>query len=148
MMLFTLIYCTTSRLRVEVPAMLVLCVFLSYIARYSNWVSSYNILGFPGPFYSLGILGPFHFLGHLWPISFFPTSYIPMGFLGLITILYFWVYWLLNQSHLLIPLFGLLHPLFAFFPLLMILTGLLLHYLGLSWAHLLFLVPFYYFTGL
>ena len=36
---------------------------LVYNTQYSCWVSSYNILGFPGPFYSLGILNPFHSLG-------------------------------------------------------------------------------------
>ena len=43
---------------VEVPAMPVLCVILSYIAQYSCWVSSYNILGFPDPFYSFGCPRP------------------------------------------------------------------------------------------
>ena len=147
----------------------------THITQYFYWISSHIILGFLSPFYSFGhpwpvsflwaflacfiplsILGPFHSLGHPWPISLFPTSYIPIGFCQNISsfpppnyyILYFWVYWHLNHPHLLIPFFGLLWPISACFLLLMILMGLLLLYLGLPWAHLFSLGPFYYFVGL
>ena len=43
----------------------VLFLPLVYTAQYSYWVSSYNILGFPGPFYSFG---------HPRPVPFFKAS--------------------------------------------------------------------------
>ena len=48
-------------------------------------------------------------------------------------ILFLWVYWPLNQSHLSIHFSRLLRPIFAFFLFLMIPIGFLLHSLGLPW---------------
>ena len=113
-------------------------------------------LGFLGPFYSFGYPQPISFLrtslAHLI-ISYFLHSHRPLLKSFRLPqpnyhILYFWVYWTSNQSHLLIPFFRLLRPVFICFLLLMILMGLLLHSLRLSWAHLLSLGPFYYFVGL
>ena len=93
---------------------------------------------------------PISFFGHPWPISFFPTFYIlvfakSFGFpWSNYHILCLWVYWPSNQSHLLIPFFGLLRSVFAFFPFLTIPMNLLLYFLGLPrsvyflWGHLLF----------
>ena len=93
-----------------------------------------------------GILGPFH--------SFLPLTFLWAfaKFFGLpqpnYHILYFWVYWPLNQSHLLIPFFGLIQPVFSFFLFLMIPMGLPFLSLRLPWARLLSLGSFYYFVGL
>ena len=136
-----------------------------YVTQYFYWLiltSSWAPLAYSIPF------------GHSRLISFFWASsarFIPWGILGptysflLLTflwafaktfglpwpnyhILYFWVYWPLNQPHLLIHFFGLLRPIFTCFLLLTIPMGLLLPSLGLSWAHFLSLGSFYYFVGL
>ena len=124
-------------------------------AQHSCWTSSYNISSFLGPFYSLGIFGPFHFLGILGPFHSFLLLTFPWAFaksFGLpwpnYHILYPWVYWPSNQSHLLISFFGLLQPLFTFFLFLTILMGLLLHHLGLPWPVCSLWEPLYYFVGL
>ena len=94
---------------------------LVFTAQHSCWTSSYNISSFLGPFYSLGIFGPFHFLGILGPFHSFLLLTFPWAFaksFGLpwpnYHILYPWVYWPSNQSHLLISFFGLFQPLFYF----------------------------------
>ena len=132
---------------------------LVYVAQCSYWVNSHIILGI---------------LGHPWPVLFLwasSTCFIPWGILGSshsfillmfpwafvksfgllwpnYHIFYFWVYWPLNQSHLLIPSFGLLWSIFTCFLLLIIPMGLLLPFLRFPWARLLSLEPFYYFVGL
>ena len=65
LLLFTLLL---LGLQAEMPTMLVSDVIPSH---HSCQVNSYNILSFPGPFYSLGILGPFHSLGILDPFHSF-----------------------------------------------------------------------------
>ena len=106
-------------LRAEVPA-----VSVSYVipSQRSCWVSSYNISGFPNPFYPLGILGPFHSLGNLGLFHSFLLLTCPWALaksFGLSRpnyyILYLWVYWPSNQSRLPIPFFGASLGLFAFF---------------------------------
>ena len=127
---------------------------LVYNTQYSCWVSPYNILGFLGPFYSLGILSPFHSLGilglfHSFLILTFPWALAKsFGFPCFnYQILYLWVYWPLNQSHLPIPFFGLLQPVFAFF-LFLTIPMLSTSFFGASLAHLLSLGLLYYFVGL
>ena len=75
------------------------------------WASSTRFIPF-------GLLGPSHFfllLTFSWAFAIsFALSWLNYH------IFYFWVYWLLNQSHLLIPFFGLLWPIFTCFLLLMI----------------------------
>ena len=111
--------------------------------QHSCWASSYNFSGFLGSFYSLGIFSPFHSLGILGPLHYFILLTFPWTFAKSFRlpkpnchILYLWVYWPSNQSHLLIPLFGLLPPIFAFFLFLMILMSLL-NSLEILWARLL-----------
>ena len=89
----------------------------------SSWASSAHSI-------PLGILGSSHsflLLTFLW--AFTKPFGLPRPNYH---ILYFWVYWPSNQSPLLIPFFGLLRPIFAYFQLLMILMGLLLHSLALG----------------
>ena len=105
----------------------------------SSWASSAH-------FIPLGILDPSHsFLLPTFLWAFTKNFRLPYPNYH---ILYFWVYWPLNQSHLLILFFRLLWPIFACFLLLMIPLGLLLPSLRLPWAHLLSLEPFYYFVRL
>ena len=104
-----------------------------FTAQHSCWTSLHNILGFPGPSYSLGILGPFHsfLLFFTFPWALTKSFELPWPSWH---ILFLWVYWHSNQSHLLIPFFRLLQPiLFAFFLFLMISMSLLLHSLELPW---------------
>ena len=111
----------------------------------SSWASS-------AYFIPLDIPGLLHSFRHPWLISFLQSQGLLLNLLGfpnLITIsLTFGVCWPLHQSHLLIPFFGLLQSIFACFLLLTIPIGLLLPSLGLPWAYLLSLRPFYYFVGL
>ena len=133
------------------PQKLILFLLLVFTAQHSCWASPFNTSGFLNPFHFLGLFGLFHSLGILGPFH----SFLPLSFSQVFAksfklpwpnyhILCLWVYWPVNQSHLPIPFFGLLRPLFAFFLFLMILMSLLLHSFGLSqpvcflWAHLLF----------
>ena len=130
---------------------LILFLFLVFTAQHSCWASPFNTSGFLNPLHFLGLFGLFHSLGILGPFH----SFLPLSFSWAFAksfelpwpnyhILCLWVYLPANQSHLPIPFFGLLWPLFAFFLFLMILMSLLLHSFGLSqpvcflWAHLLF----------
>ena len=98
---------------------------LVHIAQYFCWISPYNILGFLDSFYSLGILNPFHsFLLFTFPWALTKSFGLPQPNYH---ILCFWVYWPSNQSYLLIPLVGLLQPIFSFFLFLMIPMGLPFH---------------------
>ena len=85
-------------------------------------------------FIPLGFLGPPYSFGHHWPILFFHSHGLWLhlsGFPSPITISFtFGVCWPLHQPHLLIPFFGLLWPIFACFPFLLISMGLLLPSLG------------------
>ena len=130
---------------------LILFFLLVFTAQHSCWASPFNTSGFLNPFHLLGLFGLFHSLGILGPFH----SFLPLSFSWAFAksfelpwpnyhILCLWVYLPANQSHLPIPFFRLLWPLFAFFLFLMILMSLLLHSFGLSqpvcflWAHLLF----------
>jgi len=76
-------------------------------------------------FIHLGILGPIH--------SYIPISSCYVFWASLAQLPYpllSGAYWPLYQPHLLIPFFGLLRPIFAFFPFLIIPMGLLFPYLG------------------
>ena len=103
-----------------------------FTTQHSCWTSLHNILGFPGPFYSLG---------HPQPISFFPSflhshglllislgspdpiaTSFSFGFIGLQTNPIFQFFSLGSSA-----------PFFAFFLFLMIPMGLLLHSLELPW---------------
>ena len=96
-----------------------------HVAQYFCWVNSHTILGLLSPFYSFG---------HSWPILFLHSHGILInlsGFPGPIIISFtFEVCWPLHQPHLLIPFFGLLRPIFACFPFLIVLIGLQLSSLG------------------
>ena len=93
-----------------------------------------------------GILGPFH--------SFLPLTFLWAfaKFFGLpqpnYYILYFWIYWPLNQSHLLIPFFGLIQPVFFFLSISYDSYGLTISFIGAPlgpfaffWVFLLFCRP-------
>ena len=100
---------------------LIVLLPLVFIAQYSYWASLFNASGFLGPFYSLGILGLFHsFLPLTFPWAFAKSFGLPWPNYHLLCL---WVYWLLNQSHLLLPCFGLLGPFFSFFLFLIIPMG-------------------------
>ena len=85
-------------------------------------------------FIPLGILDLLYSFGHPWPILFLHSHrrlLCLFGFPGPIIISFtFEVCWSLYQSHLLIPFFRLLRPIFACFPFLIIPIGLQLPSLG------------------
>ena len=103
-------------------------------------------------FIPLGILSPLHSFGHPWSIPFLQSHGLLLNlssFPSPITVSFnFWVCWLLNQPHLLIPFFGLFQPIFAYFPLLMIPMSLLLSSLGSPRPVCFLYGIFYYFIGL
>ena len=92
-----------------------------------SWASSTH-------FIPLGILGLLHSFGHPWFIPFLNSHGLLLKFLGfpdpIIISFTFEVCWPLHLPHLLIPFFGLLQPIFACFPFLIIPMGLLLPSLG------------------
>ena len=105
------------------------CLALSFysvhVAQYYCWVCSHTILG---------ILGPLHSFGHLRLILILHSHGILLNlssFPGPITISFtFRVYWPFYQPHLQILSFGLLWPIFAYFPFLIIPMSLLFLSLG------------------
>ena len=84
------------------------------VTQYFCWVCSHIILGFLSLFYSFGHPWPVSFLGaSLSHLILFLFSTFPWVFAKSFElprpnyhILYFWVYWPLNQPHLLIHFFG------------------------------------------
>ena len=92
-----------------------------------SWASSAH-------FIPLGILGPLYSFGHPWPIPFLHSHGFFLHLLGFsdpIAVSFtFEVFWPLYQPHLLIPFFGLLRHIFAYFPFLIIPMDLLLPSLG------------------
>ena len=85
-------------------------------------------------FIPLGIIGLLYSFGHPWLIPFLHSHGLLLHLLGfpdpIVISFTFGVCWILYQPHLLIPFFGLLQPIFACFPFLIILMSLLLHSLG------------------
>ena len=126
-----------------------------FTTQHSCWTSLHKILGFLGPFYSLGILGPLYSLGILGPFrTFLPFFTFPWVFaksFGFLWpnchILFLWVYYPSNQSHLPILFSGLLQHVFCFLSISHDSHGLATSFFGASLAHLLSLKLLCYFAG-